>query len=114
MVLTRLSRIPLSNLKYWKQPRLNVSSTRQLSSLCDQRVRKKGRKIVKRIADLPSVYISENGVAATPLPEWNPTYIVPLPDPGWFLVYVESSRLRRCRLSGRRTETQTQGSKKEG
>ena len=49
-------------------------------------MRKKGQKIVKRVADLPSVYVNEAGVAATPLPQWNPTYIVP-PPPGWFLVY---------------------------
>lgn len=87
MVLTRLSRIPLSNLKNWKHLRLNVSSVRQSSSLGHQRVRQKSQKTVKRVADLPSVYVGENGVAAAPLPEWNPTYVVPSPDPGWFIVY---------------------------
>jgi len=88
MVLTRLRHIPLSHLK---KSRLLVPITRQLVSLSDRqpkdpRVRKKGQKIVKSVADLPCVYVNETGVAATPLPEWDPTYIVP-PPPGWFLVY---------------------------
>jgi hypothetical protein len=90
MVLTRLRHIPL--LKYWKKSRLHVSAARQSSSLSDQRlkdprVKKKGQKTVKSFADLPSVYVNEAGVAATPLAEWNPTYIVPPPDPGLFLGY---------------------------
>lgn len=56
----------------------------------DSKITKKGRKTIKKYADLPTVYINASGVAALPLPEWNPNYIVPPPpsEPGVFFGYI--------------------------
>jgi hypothetical protein len=90
MVLTRLRRVPLSQLK---KSRLFVSPTRHLSSLSDKRLRKKGQTTTKTFADLPDVYVNETGVAAAPLPDWNPTYLVPPADPGWFSYMIHEASL---------------------
>lgn len=103
MVWTRL-RGPLSRSSRWQRSPLYSSalSTRQLSistpnvSFVQEAAPKKPKdknkeqKTVKNFTDLPSVYVSANGVAATPLPEWNPDYIVPPPpvDSGVVHVYV--------------------------
>ena len=91
MLSTRLS-VPVSRSESWRRLRLQLllcrAPTRHVSACAAQNETsssknyegtKKGRTTTKKYADLPSVYINASGVAAAPLPEWNPNYIVPPP-----------------------------------
>jgi len=107
MLRTRL-RVSVLRLNGWRRPQLLLhrGSTHYLSTCVSQnetsssqnnegsKITKRGRKTTKKCADLPSVYIGTSGVAAPPLPEWNPNYIVPPPpsESGVFFVYNELER----------------------